>query len=58
MPKESKLYAVLSGLAFEDGEEDWTELNLGKVHLQAVRSVHPDPEAKGVMVLLRQLNTN
>lgn len=40
------------------GEEDWTELNLGRVHLQAVRSIHADPESKGIMVLLRQLNTD
>lgn len=56
VPEASKLYGVLSGLAYEDGEEDWTELNLGRVHLQAVRSIHADPDARGVMVLLRQLH--
>ena len=55
VPEKSKAYAVLSGVPYEDSEEDWSELNLGKVHFQAVKSIHAEPDSKGIMVLLRQL---
>lgn len=55
VPEATKLYAVLSGVAYQDGEEDWGELNLGRVHLQAVKSFHAEPDSRGIMALLRQI---
>lgn len=54
IPDQSKLYTVLRSADYEDAEEDWNELNLGKIHIQAVKSVHAEPEFEGIMVLIRQ----
>jgi hypothetical protein len=50
----SVLYSVLSGIDVVDKDEDWSDLKVGKVQIQAVRSIHSEPESRGIMALLRQ----
>jgi hypothetical protein len=52
VPDESILYAVVEGEAYERQTEDWSILNVGKVHIEAVGSLHCHPETVGAMALL------
>lgn len=55
VPDDSMLYSVIRGESFEASTEDWSGLNLGNVRLEAVSSVHSEPESKGVMVLVSRM---
>lgn len=54
IPDSSSLYDVLKGLPSDAREEDWSGLNLGLLSIEAVKSMHGDPDATGLMVLLMQ----
>ncbi|WP_277508599.1 ImmA/IrrE family metallo-endopeptidase [Ereboglobus sp. PH5-5] len=54
IPDTSKLYTFFSGIGEANMTEDWSELKLGNLQIQAVKSIHAEPESKGLMVLLCQ----
>lgn len=53
IPDDSILYSVLNGETCEVRSEDWSGLNLSDVRIEATGSRHAEPDAKGVMVLLK-----
>ncbi len=55
VPDESLLYAVVRGSLPDGNEEDWTDLNLNRIHVEAVKSIHCDSQTAGLMVLLKSL---
>lgn len=55
IPDLSSLYTVLKGSPSEAKEEDWSGLNLEFVSVEAVKSMHCDPETAGLMVLLQRI---
>lgn len=52
VPDSSVLYSVINGLSCKPSVEDWTNLKLGFVKIEAVGSLHSEPSTRGVMVLL------
>lgn len=51
VPDQSSLYTVLGGEAYEKQQEDWSDLKIGEVFLEAVGSMHCQPQT-GVMALV------
>lgn len=52
IPDGSVPYMVLNGEECQPRKEDWSSLKLGTVHLEAVTSLHAEPDARGIMLLL------
>lgn len=55
VPDNSSLYAALRGLPSEAKEEDWSGLNLDRVSIEAVKSIHCDPATTGLMVMVMRV---
>ena len=55
VPDSSRLYNVLGSLAYDQGAEDWSDLKLGNVYVEAMKSMHPSAGSRGVVALVRPL---
>lgn len=53
VPDASALYSIPNGSTCNVCIEDWSDLKVGYVSIEAVRSQHCEPETTGVMALLR-----
>ena len=54
VPDNSMLYSITNSAAAQACLEDWSDLKLGDVSIEAVRSQHSEPSTLGVMALLSQ----
>lgn len=54
VPDSSQLYSLLEGGLIVDAQEDWTSLGFGQVHVHAIWSNHSEPDARGVLILLKK----
>ncbi|WP_170157305.1 ImmA/IrrE family metallo-endopeptidase [Roseimicrobium gellanilyticum] len=52
IPDGSVLYQTLSDRLPRALSEDWSELDLGRLRVEAMTSMHSEPSARGIMVLL------
>lgn len=58
IPDGSMPYALLNGEECLPRTEDWNCLNLGLVQLEAVVSLHAEPDARGIMLLVSSTANN
>ena len=53
IPDESGLYKILKGEGFEGAQENWGALNLGRVHVEGMVSIHAGEDVPALMVLIK-----